>query len=81
MPVTHPATTAAPLRRFLREERGLALTEYLILLGLLSGGVTVGIFLFSTALGNAWSGWTGFYDSVPQPSGATISAPASRTSP
>ena len=45
------------MAEFCLEEDGLALTEYLILLGLLVGGVIVSVGLFGTALNTAWSGW------------------------
>lgn len=39
------------------EEEGLALTEYLILLGLLTAAVIAAVTLFGTNLSNVWSGW------------------------
>ena len=47
--------------KFKQDEDGLALTEYLLLLGLLVGGVIVAVTLFGTNLGNAWNSWAGFF--------------------
>jgi pilus assembly protein Flp/PilA len=44
------------LRGFAREEKGLALTEYLILLGLMTSGVVLSTALFGASLAQAWSG-------------------------
>ena len=57
------------LQRFSKEEDGIALTEYLILLGLLVGGVIVAVLLFGAQLSLVWDGWSAFF------SGGTISAP------
>lgn len=43
--------------RFAKEEEGIALTEYLILLGLLTGAVIIAVFAFGTQLGTLWQGW------------------------
>lgn len=55
--------------RIREEEDGVALSEYLILLGLLVGGVIAAVLLFGTNLGvswNTWAGWIGSLDnSVP----------------
>ena len=45
------------LQAFRKEEDGLALTEYLILLGLLTAAVITAVALFGTNLGAAWGGW------------------------
>lgn len=45
------------LARFRREESGLALTEYLILLGLLTAVVITAVVLFGTELGANWTSW------------------------
>ncbi len=47
--------------KFKHDEDGLALTEYLLLLGLLVGGVIVAVTLFGTNLSNAWNSWAGFF--------------------
>lgn len=39
------------------DEKGLALTEYLILLGLLTGAVIAAVLLFGTELGANWNEW------------------------
>ncbi len=41
-------------RAFVREEDGIALTEYLILLGLLVGGVITAVLLAGSNLQSAW---------------------------
>lgn len=43
--------------RIREEEDGVALSEYLILLGLLVGGVIAAVLLFGTNLGTAWGAW------------------------
>ncbi|MCL7464647.1 hypothetical protein [Phaeovulum sp. NW3] len=45
------------LRHFKKDEDGLALTEYLILLGLLTGVVIAAVTIFGTGLGAAWDTW------------------------
>lgn len=47
---------AARLRGFAREEKGLALTEYLLLLGMMTGGVVLSTVLFASSLAQAWTG-------------------------
>jgi len=49
------------VRAFAREEDGVALTEYLILLGLLVGGVIAAVTLAGTNLSTAWKSWAGFF--------------------
>jgi len=45
-------------RRSLRDdEDGLALTEYLLLLGLLTGAVILAVVLFGAQLGAQWTSW------------------------
>ena len=44
-------------RRLNDDEDGLALTEYLILLGLLTGAVIGAVIVFGTQLGVAWTSW------------------------
>ncbi len=50
--------------RFTRDEDGLALTEYLVLLGLLVGGVIGAVIIFRTGLAGAWSSWGNFFTSA-----------------
>ncbi|MDK1389201.1 hypothetical protein QN224_27735 [Sinorhizobium sp. 8-89] len=49
------------VRAFAREEDGVALTEYLILLALLVGGVIGAVTLAGTNLSNVWNGWAGWF--------------------
>ena len=44
--------------RLKSEEDGLALTEYLILLGLLTAAVVTAVFLFGETLGVQWGLWS-----------------------
>lgn len=57
------------VRAFAREEDGVALSEYLVLLGLLVGGVIAAVTLAGQNLSTAWNGWAGFFlsldDAVP----------------
>lgn len=47
---------------FIRDEEGIALTEYLILLGLLVGGVIASILLIGGELNTAWASWATFFE-------------------
>jgi pilus assembly protein Flp/PilA len=47
---------------FASEEEGLALTEYLILLGLLTGGVIVAVLSIGGSLNIAWTGWADWFE-------------------
>lgn len=46
--------------RLRKENDGVALSEYLILLGLLVGGVIAAVILFGTNLTTAWNAWAGW---------------------
>lgn len=63
-------------REFRHEDRGLALTEYLLLIGLLLALVLTSAYTFGLSLGTAWSGWGNFYDSTEE-AAATAEAVAS----
>lgn len=45
------------MTKFKRDEKGLALTEYLILLGLLTAAVITAVLLFGENLGIQWGDW------------------------
>lgn len=45
------------LSKLWSDRSGLALTEYLILLGLLTAAVIAAVLLFGTNLAAAWDGW------------------------
>ena len=47
---------------FAKDEEGLALTEYLILLGLLTGGVIIAVLAIGGSLNTAWTGWADWFD-------------------
>lgn len=49
------------VRAFAREEEGVALTEYLILLGLLVGGVVASIVLIGGQLNTNWASWATWF--------------------
>lgn len=49
------------VRAFAREEDGVALTEYLILLALLVGGVITAVTMAGTNLSNVWTAWAGWF--------------------
>lgn len=49
------------LQSFRKEEDGLALTEYLVLLGLLLGGVIVAVGVLGTDLSTAWTEWSTYF--------------------
>lgn len=48
---------ASMVRAFAHEEDGIALSEYLVLLGLLIGGVIIAVGTVSTNLSTAWTSW------------------------
>ncbi|WP_151611647.1 hypothetical protein [Sinorhizobium alkalisoli] len=45
------------VRAFAREEDGVALTEYLVLLGLLIGGVVLAVTNAGTNMATVWGQW------------------------
>jgi pilus assembly protein Flp/PilA len=49
------------VRAFAREEDGVALTEYLILLALLVGGVITAVSLAGSNLAAVWNAWAGWF--------------------
>ena len=49
------------LSAFGRDEDGIALTEYLILLGLLTAGVIVSVLAIGGNLNTAWAGWASWF--------------------
>lgn len=53
------------VRAFAREEEGVALTEYLILLALLVGGAVASVTLIGQDLGTAWSSWKTWFAAQP----------------
>ena len=50
------------IREFASEEDGLALTEYLILLGLLTAGVIAAVLAIGGNLNTAWTGWSNWFN-------------------
>ncbi|MQW88257.1 hypothetical protein [Sinorhizobium saheli] len=46
---------------FAREEDGVALSEYLVLLGLLVGGVIAAVTTAGGNLATAWTNWGGWF--------------------
>ncbi|MEY4697577.1 MAG: hypothetical protein RIT14_2005 [Pseudomonadota bacterium] len=51
--------------RLRRDDSGLVMTEYLILLGLLTSGVVLAVIIIGGSLGQSWAGWSDFFRSVP----------------
>jgi pilus assembly protein Flp/PilA len=47
--------------RFADEEEGIALTEYLVLLGLLVAGVIGAVVIFGNELTNVWTSWSDWF--------------------
>ena len=58
------AKFANMVRAFAREEDGIALSEYLVLLGLLIGGVIAAVLFVGGNLGNAWNSWGTFFNTA-----------------
>ncbi|TPM03767.1 hypothetical protein FJ960_14955 [Mesorhizobium sp. B2-3-11] len=48
-------------RAFAREEDGIALSEYLVLLGLLVGGVIAAVLAVGVNLASAWTSWGSWF--------------------
>lgn len=63
------------IARFRKDEDGLALTEYLILLGLLTAAVIAAVLLFGTNLAAAWDAWADWLG------GANLQPPAAAAAP
>lgn len=66
-------------RDFGKDQRGLVLTEYLILLGLLVGAAVISVLSIGDTLGTAWRSWDGFYgllEATDAGGGGAGSAPA-----
>lgn len=49
---------------FVKDEEGLALTEYLILLGLLTAGVIAAVLTIGEELGEAWESWAIWFENT-----------------
>ena len=77
------------MRRFMRDESGLALTEYLTLLALLTSAAVTGVSLYGGALADRLNGWGDFIaTALPAPGGigetviaAVIAPPAEDPAP
>ena len=54
-------------RAFRNSEDGIALSEYLVLLGLLLGGLISAVGFVAAGLGIAWNSWGEFFSSIPAP--------------
>ena len=59
------------IRAFAREEDGVALTEYLILLGLLIGGAITAVTAAGSNLSDAWDAWGTWWTTSLEPPPAT----------
>ncbi|MBC2835654.1 hypothetical protein [Paragemmobacter straminiformis] len=60
---------------FRRDESGLALTEYLVLLGLIGGGVIFTVLAFGGYLGENWRSWSGMYQMLSETAPTNASGP------
>lgn len=49
--------------KFIHDDDGAALTEYVVLLGILVLGVISAVNVFGAALANLWLGWEGWMSS------------------
>lgn len=58
------------LSKFNKDEEGIALTEYLILLGLLTAGVILAVISIGGDLGAFWQSWADWF------AGADLDAPS-----
>ncbi|NDW01116.1 hypothetical protein G0A00_17605 [Yangia sp. PrR002] len=67
-------------RRLRDEDEGLALTEYLVVLGLMIGGVIFAVMLFGLNLNLAWSQWADWLADSLYVDGSTVTA-ATTTEP
>lgn len=61
------------LDRFRKDDDGIALTEYLILLGLLTAGVIVAVGFFGDNLSTLWNDWADWSSEVLEGPDGTIS--------
>ena len=61
--------------RFHDDEEGLALTEYMLLLGLLTGAVITAVIAFGSALGGLWDAWATWMGTMEAVVPATTTAP------
>ncbi|MEE3359842.1 MAG: hypothetical protein VX248_07820 [Pseudomonadota bacterium] len=59
------------MRRMRDEEEGLALTEYLILLGLLTAAVVLAVLAFGGNLGTQWQAWANWLTGLNAPPALT----------
>lgn len=50
------------IHSFAAEEDGIAMTEYLILLGLLAGGAIASVLAIGTELGASWLSWETWFE-------------------
>ena len=57
-------------QEYMNDEEGLALTEYLILLGLLTAAVIAAVLIVGGELGDAWGTWAAWFQ------GTDMDAPA-----
>lgn len=61
---SHDLGTVMGRLRFRKDERGLALTEYLLLLGLLTGGTLFSVQAVGGKMGAGWQSWAGVYETL-----------------
>jgi len=61
--------------RFQNDEEGLALTEYMLLLGLLTGAVITAVIAFGSELGQLWQAWADWMTAM------EVNVPTTATTP
>jgi pilus assembly protein Flp/PilA len=59
-----PGRATNPRRRFVEDDDGLALSEYLILLGLLTSGVITAVLGIGGNMQKVWTGWANWYETT-----------------
>ena len=57
------------------DEEGLALTEYVLLLGLLTGAVIAAVLLFGQNLAVIWDAWADYLGGLSAPTTTTTTTP------
>jgi pilus assembly protein Flp/PilA len=67
--------------RLRKENDGVALSEYLILLGLLVGGVIAAVLLFGTELSAAWGAWANWIGLFEAQAPTTLTTPTPTPTP
>ena len=67
------ALLAGKAKEFKAREEGLALTEYVVVLGLLIAGVVGSVLIFGDALDDVWTAWGTFMGDIATATNTAIS--------